>query len=764
MAVLRLCFPLFIVAVFLQIYKKWDGIHNKNGMKPIRKWVLCRMGKRDIMKLAAAPLHTDHERLAAKERRMNQRELREEILTRIQLPRIPGRKVRAEEFGIVPNDRSIQTEALQRAIDTISAEGGGTLLLPGGSYRTGALRLRSGVELRLQEADTVLQFANEEIEGHYPLVYSHWEASPCYNFSALLYACDARDIAVTGLGRLEGGADKMHWWSWHHQVEEAWSSDEWDRQRRDRSLLRRMNEEGVPVEQRRFGPGHFLRPMFVQLLRCERVLLQGITLKNSPMWQINPVMCRSLTVKEVTMSSHGPNNDGCDPESCSGVLIQGCRFDTGDDCISLKSGRDRDGRSANRPCEYVLIEENEFADGHGGIALGSEMSGGIRCVLAVKNRFSSPRLTYALRLKTNARRGGYVEDVILADSAIEYVHGAAVHGTMLYEDGRNGAFLPHFRRITIENLQAHGGDYGIFLEAFQETPITGLRLSRIQIDGVVRPMRSMNWKDACLEQVRINGKEFPRPGRVRILGVTARGEQAVAAAEYCGGSREEWERRWKRSCRFFWECSEDENVWRRAGEGETLAVPSEGAFLRLTVQDEKGNEETSRSYRILSEKQRRIGQEGWERLICRRILEPEDHTPKERLMTRGRLAPMLLALTAEDAGKTEAPRDCLAEAVRRELLAPDGKGMLCPEGFVTRQEMATAAMQACGVSYRNASSTMPVCRDADQVGVHYGTNVARALYFGFMETTEDGRFEPDRRVTMGETVEILDRVADFAGI
>lgn len=100
---------------------------------------------------------------------------------------------------------------------------------------------------------------------------------------------------------------------------------------------------GTPVEERVFGDGHFLRPNFVQPIRCNRVLLQGFTLKNSPMWQLNPVMCESLTVDGVTLSSHGANNDGCDPESCSGVHIKNCRFDTGDDCISLKSGRDRDG-------------------------------------------------------------------------------------------------------------------------------------------------------------------------------------------------------------------------------------------------------------------------------------------------------------------------------------------------------------------------------------------------------------------------------------
>ena len=270
---------------------------------------------------------------------MEKLQLREEILSRMELPVIADRSYSVQEFGVVPNSEKIQTVFLQKAIDTVSECGGGRLVIPSGSYRTGALHLKSGVELHLESADTVLKFVNEEVSLHYPLVFSHWEATPCYNFSSLIYACDAHDIAVTGCGILDGGADREHWWNWHHQVEDAWSSNRRDMQLEDRKALRVMNENGTPIEERVFGDGHFLRPNFVQPIRCKRVLLQGFTLKNSPMWQLNPVMCESLTVDGVTMSSHGANNDGCDPESCSGVHIKNCRFDTGDDCISLKSGR-----------------------------------------------------------------------------------------------------------------------------------------------------------------------------------------------------------------------------------------------------------------------------------------------------------------------------------------------------------------------------------------------------------------------------------------
>lgn len=682
---------------------------------------------------------------------MDKRELREAILACIRKPDIPDRAVSAAVLGILPGTGENLTEKLQAAIDGLSARGGGRLCLGAGVYQSGALTLKNGVELHLESPDTILRFLSSDIEKNYPVVYSHWEASPCYNYSALLYANGAHDVAVTGRGVLDGGADRDHWWNWHHQVEEAWSSNDEDLQRPDRCALRRMNMEAVPVEARRFGPGHFLRPNFVQLLNCERVLIRGVTLKNSPMWQLNPVFCRSVIVDGVTLSSHGSNNDGCDPESCSGVWIKDCRFDTGDDCISLKSGRDRDGQAANTPCENILIEHNDFADGHGGVALGSEMSGGIRRVLAADNRFSSPNLTYALRLKTNARRGGFVEQVMLCDSVMDAVHGAAVHGTMLYEDGRNGESLPVFRDITIENIEARGGDYGIFLEAFPEVPITGLTLRCIRIDGARKTLRHMNWQDPVIENVVINGKRFPRPDRVRILGVPFPGARLTAAADTLAGETLSWR----------WERSEDGRDWTPCGTGDTLTVPADTAWVRAAAADTRGNEETSRPYRVLSAPETCAAA----RLVCRNML-PAGMIPTEEPVTRMQLAAMLLPLSDPQL-RGPIPKDtrvmAVVAAVANRFLALDEAGKFHPERAVSRQEMASVAMQACGVNYRNASSTMPVCEDVGEVLHNYGTNVARALYFGFMQL-ENGRFEPNRLVTVREAIEILDRVADFAGL
>ena len=360
-----------------------------------------------------------------------------------------------------------------------------------------------------------------------------------------------------------------------------------------------------------------------------------------------------------------------------------------------------------------------------------------------------------------------VEDIILADSVMDHVHGAAVHGTMLYEDGRNGSDLPVFHNITIENIIAHGGDYGIFLEAFDEVPVTGLTLRNIRIDGVVRPMRSMNWKEPVVDDVIINGKSFPRPGGVRILGVPVNGETVKAEARACGGDMD---------FMYSWQTSTDGAAWKQAGQGEQFPVPGTADFIRVTVTDHKGNTETSHEYRVFPK-----GLSGsdwgyeWQRLYCRGMWEFPGAIPADAVITREQLAGMLLPLAdpalrwgGEDG---EACSEALRIAVGNGFIAlerrpwPDGHvSLLWPDGHVTRQEMATVAMQACGVNYRNASCTMPVCADAALVNNNYGTNVARALYFGFMSLEPDGCFKPRRPVTIGEATGILNRVADFAGI
>ena len=385
-------------------------------------------------------------------------DMAEEILTHISDPVFPAYTVNVLDYGAVPNDGKLDTAAIQRAIDETSAHGGGTVVIPSGVYDVGAITLKSNVNLHLESKDTILRFTRDITPANYPLVFAHYEGSKLYNWSPLIYAYQQENIALTGKGTLDGQADKNNWWNWSRTVNPDGTITKPGN--KDVKLLRKMTDNGTPAEERIFGEGHYLRPNFYQPIECTNVLIEGVTIANSPMWELNPVLCTNFTARGVTIDTHGYNNDGCDPENCNYVLIENCFFNTGDDCIAVKAGRNRDGRElgeAGHPTQNLIIRNNTFADGHGGIACGSEMSGGIKNLFADNNTFDSPTLNYALRFKTNAERGGAVENIYLRNSKVKSVGNAVVHATMLYDVGRDGDYLPQFKNITIENNAAKLG-------------------------------------------------------------------------------------------------------------------------------------------------------------------------------------------------------------------------------------------------------------------------------------------------------------------
>jgi polygalacturonase len=306
------------------------------------------------------------------------------------------------------------------------------------------------------------------------------------NYSPFIYALDAVDVAVTGGGTLDGQADNDHWWGWKGSKDHGWKAgDPTYNAARDRLLS--MAEQGMPVEKRTFGAGDYLRPQFIQPYRCRNVLIEGVTIKNSPMWQIHPVQCTNVTVRGVTLAGHGPNNDGCDPESCRDVLIEHCIFDTGDDCIAIKSGRNADGRRLGLPSENVVVRDCEMRDGHGGVTVGSEISGGTRYVFVERCRMDSPRLDRALRLKNNAMRGGTLEHIYMRDVVVGEVADAILQVDFLYEEGANGAFMPVVRDVELHRITSRKSSYALYLRGLDNGVIDDIRVVDCRFDGVANP-------------------------------------------------------------------------------------------------------------------------------------------------------------------------------------------------------------------------------------------------------------------------------------
>ena len=419
------------------------------------------------------------------------------VLAHIRPPVFADRVFDVTRYGAKADRATDCTDAFRQAIAACNAAGGGRVLAQGGVFVTGPIHLLSKVELRV-EAGTTLRFLTER-SRYLPVVRSRYEGVECMNYSPLIYAFGQEDVAVTGAGTLDGGASAETWWA---------LSKKGKLTTKDTGLLGapdliRMGDEGTPVEQRVFGDKGSLRPNFLVFYRCRNVLVEGVRIVNSPMWEIHPVFCANVTVRGVTISSHGPNNDGCDPDSSQHVLIQDCVFDTGDDCIAIKSGKDGDGRRLATPSEDIVIRGCQMKDGHGGVVIGSENAGGVRRVYAERCVMDSPNLDRALRIKSNALRGGFVEGVYLRDCQVGEVAHSVVTIDLVYEKVRSGPFRPVVRDVVVERLTSKHSPRVLSVEGIPESTIAGVRLIDCDFQGVEGADRLDNTGDVAYRNVRV---------------------------------------------------------------------------------------------------------------------------------------------------------------------------------------------------------------------------------------------------------------------
>jgi len=429
------------------------------------------------------------------------------ILARIRPPRFPNREFPITRYGAKGDGVTDASDVFRRAIEACVAAGGGRVVVRGGTYLTGPIHLRSRVNLVVEEGATI-RFVTEP-RAYELFVLTRFEGTELMGISPFIYANDAVDVAVTGAGTLDGQASNEHWWNWNGSPRFGWKQGEGN-QREARTRLFRMAEEGVPVASRRFGVESFLRPPFIQAYHCRNVLIEGVTIRNSPMWEINPVLCTNVTVRDVTIDSRGPNNDGCDPESSRDVLIERCRFNTGDDCIAIKSGRNADGRRINVPSENIIVRDCEMRDGHGGVTIGSEISGGVRHVYAERNRMDSPNLDRALRLKDNAMRGGVLEHIYMRDVTVGQLADAVLQVDFLYEEGANGNYPPVVRDVELTRVTSRKSTYALYLRGFEKATIDDIRIVDCTFESVAKPDVVEHVTRLVERNVTVNGQKVSR--------------------------------------------------------------------------------------------------------------------------------------------------------------------------------------------------------------------------------------------------------------
>lgn len=449
-------------------------------------------------------------------------EYAEEIIAEIKqnAPVFGDYEVSIEDFGAKKSDTELEylsqrelaisnTKAIYKAIcDVNSQKEGGIVNVPPGTWYTSAIHLLSNVNFHLEEG-AVLKFAPDtdlyagdlmkELYGS-ELTFTRSGGIEMYNYSPFIYAYQADNIALTGTGTIDGQAGAERWTAWRTLGEPAANDN-----------LLKQAATGVDVKERKYGesdgqPGvaidGYIRPNFVEFVDCDNVLIEDITTANSPCWQLHPVYCNYVTVRRVNINSLNANNDGCNPDSCKYVLIEENTFNTGDDCIAIKSGKNEDGRRVNIACENIVIQNNVMQEGHGGITLGSEASAGIRNVFARNNRMESLAEECALRFKNSPLRGNVLENIYYKDTTVtafkstrdmivfesdygyetekEYLEGEKVE-IKEYPPITRNVYIDGFYAVSEKDVN-NICETAIIMEGTDKSPVSDIHLSNFNVE------------------------------------------------------------------------------------------------------------------------------------------------------------------------------------------------------------------------------------------------------------------------------------------
>ena len=411
----------------------------------------------------------------------------------IRMPKFADRTFDITKYGASLKASAAKNQkAINKAIEACSKAGGGRVVIPQGTWKTGAIRMKSHVNLVIEKGATLFFEFDRSL---YPLVETRWEGLDCINYSPLIYAYKETDIAITGEGTIDGNGSDDTWWLMSGKTPKSKDIVVEEKQQNPggRADLLKMAENGVPIEKRIFGPKKGLRPQMVNFNQCDGILIEGVTMVRSPFWVMHPLLSKNITVRNVTVHNDGPNGDGCDPESCENVLIENCVFDTGDDCIAIKSGRNEDGREGGkgryvgRPSKNIIVRNCVMKDGHGGVVIGSEISGGCNNVFVENCKMDSPNLDRILRIKTNSCRGGVIENIYMRNVEVGQCAEAVLKINLDYEPkeiGRRG-FYPTVRNVYMENVTCQKSKYGIMVVAFDSlTNVYNINLKNCKFDGV----------------------------------------------------------------------------------------------------------------------------------------------------------------------------------------------------------------------------------------------------------------------------------------
>ena len=423
--------------------------------------------------------------------------------------------VRAErvdmlKLGAKPDGNKLNTVLINKTIDTLNVNGGGTLFFPAGKYLTGAIKLKSNITIELEAGATLL--FSDNFDDYLPFVEMRHEGIMMKSFSPLIYAVDAENITIKGEGKIDGQGKK--WWDEFFRIYVDLGKNGvrdlnkyqpmWDNANDVKTLYAETNQDYISSMQRRF-----FRPPFIQPIRCKNMRIEGITIVNSPFWTVNPEFCENVTIDRVTINNPlSPNTDGINPESCKYVHISNCHISVGDDCITLKSGRDLQARKLNAPNENITITNCTMLAGHGGVVIGSEMSAGVKKVVISNCVFDGT--DRGIRIKSTRGRGGVVEDIQISNIVMKNIKEEAIIMDMLYTKmpvEPVSERTPIFRNINISNITGSGVMIPIKIRGLEESPISNITFTNINIDGKQKCV-FQNCNNIKMVDVFVNGEKI----------------------------------------------------------------------------------------------------------------------------------------------------------------------------------------------------------------------------------------------------------------
>lgn len=434
-------------------------------------------------------------------------------MPRVQEPVIPPNTVAITDFGAISGGQALCTRAFADAIEAVSKKGGGKVIIPRGLWLTGPITLKSNIELYCELGALVVFSTDKNL---YPLIETNFEGFNTYRSMSPVNGRNLENIAITGKGIFDGSGEV-----WRSVKKEKLTESQWKKLVASGGLVNQNGKTWYPSQQ--FIDGEkvaemnvprnlkakaefeqvkdFLRPVMISLVSCKKVLIDGPTFQNSPAWCIHPLLCEDFILRNTTVRNpwYSQNGDGIDIESCKNSIIHDSNFDVGDDAICIKSGKDKEGRDRGIPNENLIVKNCIVYHGHGGVTVGSEMSGGVRNLHVSNCTFLGTDV--GLRFKSNRGRGGVVENIYISDVEMINIPTQAISFNLYYsgrsasedfEAGDNGTAVkllpvteetPQFKNIFIHDVNCKGAYQGIFLQGLPEMMLENVRLENIQMEA-----------------------------------------------------------------------------------------------------------------------------------------------------------------------------------------------------------------------------------------------------------------------------------------